>query len=32
VSIGDIVKWRLDEQIQENTVLQDLARSRVLAK
>ena len=32
VSIGDIVKSRLDEQIQENTVLQDLARARTIAK
>lgn len=32
VSIGDIVKSRLDEKTQENTVLQDLARARVLAK
>ena len=32
VSIGDIVKSRLDEKIQENTVLQDLARARVIAK
>jgi CBS domain-containing protein len=32
VSIGDIVKSRLDEKIQENTVLQDLARSRLIAK
>jgi len=32
VSIGDIVTSRLDEQIQENTVLQDLARARTIAK
>jgi CBS domain-containing protein len=32
VSIGDIVKSRLDEKIQENTVLQDLARARVIGK
>jgi signal-transduction protein with cAMP-binding, CBS, and nucleotidyltransferase domain len=32
VSIGDVVKSRLDEKTQENTVLQDLARSRLLAK
>jgi CBS domain-containing protein len=32
VSIGDIVKSRLDEKMQENTVLQDLARARVIAK
>jgi CBS domain-containing protein len=32
VSIGDIVKSRLDEQILENTVLQDLARARTIAK
>jgi len=32
VSIGDIVKSRLDEKIQENTVLQDLARARMIAK
>jgi CBS domain-containing protein len=31
VSIGDIVKSRLDETIQENTVLQDIARVRWLA-
>ena len=31
VSIGDIVKSRLDEKTQENTVLQDLARARVIA-
>jgi len=28
VSIGDIVKSRLDETIQENTVLKDIARVR----
>ncbi len=32
VSIGDIVKSRLDEKILENAVLQDLARARVIAK
>ena len=32
VSIGDIVKSRLDEKMQENTVLQDLARARLIAK
>lgn len=32
VSIGDIVKSRLDEKTQENTVLQDLARARVIAR
>ena len=32
VSIGDVVKSRLDEKTQENTVLQDLARSRLIAK
>ena len=32
VSIGDIVKSRLDEKNQENTVLQDLARARAIAK
>lgn len=32
VSIGDIVKSRLDEKTQENTVLQELARARVIAK
>jgi len=31
VSIGDIVKSRLDETIQENTVLKDIARVRWLA-
>ena len=30
VSIGDVVKSRLDEKVQENSVLQDLARLRVL--
>jgi CBS domain-containing protein len=32
VSIGDVVKSRLDEKTQENVVLQDLARARVFAK
>jgi CBS domain-containing protein len=32
VSIGDIVKSSLDEKMRENTVLQDLARARVIAK
>jgi CBS domain-containing protein len=32
ISIGDVVKSRLDEKIEENAVLQDMARlSRVLA-
>jgi CBS domain-containing protein len=30
VSIGDVVKSRLDEMSQENVVLQDLARTRVI--
>jgi CBS domain-containing protein len=30
VSIGDVVKSRLDEKTQENSVLQDIARLRVL--
>jgi CBS domain-containing protein len=30
VSIGDVVKSRLDEKTQENNVLQDIARLRVL--
>jgi CBS domain-containing protein len=32
VSIGDVVKSRLDEKTQENVVLQELARARVFAK
>jgi CBS domain-containing protein len=31
VSIGDVVKSRLDEKMQENDVLQDLARLHLLA-
>jgi CBS domain-containing protein len=31
VSIGDVVKSRLDEQTRENTVLQELARSQFFA-
>jgi len=31
VSIGDIVKSRLDEKIQENTVLQEIARAQFFA-
>jgi hypothetical protein len=31
VSIGDIVKSRLDQKIQENTVLQDIARAQFFA-
>jgi CBS domain-containing protein len=32
VSIGDIVKSRLNEKIQENGILQDIARIHVLAE
>lgn len=32
VSIGDIVKSRLNEKIQENGILQDIARMHVLAE
>ena len=31
VSIGDVVKWRLDEQSRENAVLQEIARSQFFA-
>jgi signal-transduction protein with cAMP-binding, CBS, and nucleotidyltransferase domain len=31
VSIGDIVKSRLDEKTQENTVLQEIARAQFFA-
>jgi CBS domain-containing protein len=32
VSIGDIVKSRLDEKTQENAVLQEIARAQFLAR
>ena len=31
VSIGDVVKWRLDEKTQENAVLQEIARAQYFA-
>ena len=31
LSIGDVLKFRLDEKIQENLVLQDIARWRTAA-